>query len=123
MFCPLCRAEFRPGFTNCSDCQVPLVPTFDEAAAASAQLWKGADEEELNRILAALDAQQILSHFKERVRRGAGFTVMGIPLSMLSGISASDSKSMSEYEVWVFRKDLRRAKDAIARPPDQDDND
>ena len=25
MFCPECRAEYRPGFTRCSDCDVPLV--------------------------------------------------------------------------------------------------
>ena len=25
MFCPKCRAEYRPGFTRCSDCDVPLV--------------------------------------------------------------------------------------------------
>lgn len=25
MFCPECRAEFRPGFTRCADCDVPLV--------------------------------------------------------------------------------------------------
>jgi hypothetical protein len=25
MFCPLCRMEYRPGFTVCSDCKVPLV--------------------------------------------------------------------------------------------------
>jgi hypothetical protein len=25
MFCPKCRAEYRPGFTECSDCKVPLV--------------------------------------------------------------------------------------------------
>ena len=25
MFCPECRAEYREGFTQCSDCQVPLV--------------------------------------------------------------------------------------------------
>jgi len=119
MFCPLCRAEFRPGFTECSDCHVPLVSTLAEATAASLQLWKGSDEEELNRVLAALDAQGILSHFKERVRGGAGLIVLGIPLSMLSGISVSESKSMSEYEVWVFREDLERAKAAIVPPPDE----
>jgi hypothetical protein len=122
MFCPLCRAEFRPGFTECSDCYVPLMPTLAEAAAASVQLWKGSDEEELNRILAALDAQEILSHFKERVRGGAGLIVMGIPLSMLSGISVSESKSMSEYEVWVFREDLER-EGRIVSPPDEDGED
>ena len=25
MFCPECRAEYREGFYECSDCQVPLV--------------------------------------------------------------------------------------------------
>ena len=25
MFCPECRAEYRPGFTRCSDCDVELV--------------------------------------------------------------------------------------------------
>jgi hypothetical protein len=25
MFCPECRAEYRPGFTRCSDCDVGLV--------------------------------------------------------------------------------------------------
>ena len=25
MFCPECRAEYRPGFTECADCGVPLV--------------------------------------------------------------------------------------------------
>ncbi|HUJ69996.1 MAG TPA: DUF2007 domain-containing protein, partial [Syntrophorhabdales bacterium] len=25
MFCPQCKAEYRPGFTTCADCGVPLV--------------------------------------------------------------------------------------------------
>ena len=25
MFCPICRDEFRAGFTSCNDCGVPLV--------------------------------------------------------------------------------------------------
>ena len=25
MFCPECRAEYRPGFSECSDCRVALV--------------------------------------------------------------------------------------------------
>ena len=27
MFCPECRAEYRRGFTRCSDCNIPLVST------------------------------------------------------------------------------------------------
>ncbi|HEV2447001.1 MAG TPA: DUF2007 domain-containing protein [Candidatus Sulfopaludibacter sp.] len=26
MYCPQCRTEFREGFTECSDCHVPLLP-------------------------------------------------------------------------------------------------
>ena len=26
MYCPECRAEYREGFLECSDCRVPLVP-------------------------------------------------------------------------------------------------
>jgi hypothetical protein len=25
VFCPQCRAEYREGFTECSDCRVPLI--------------------------------------------------------------------------------------------------
>jgi Putative prokaryotic signal transducing protein len=25
MFCPRCKAEYRPGFTRCSECDLPLV--------------------------------------------------------------------------------------------------
>jgi hypothetical protein len=30
MFCPECRAEYRPGFTRCSDCDVELVHEIPE---------------------------------------------------------------------------------------------
>ena len=34
MICPRCHAEFRPGFTVCSDCGVALVEELDEVSAA-----------------------------------------------------------------------------------------
>jgi hypothetical protein len=34
MFCPVCAGEYRPGFTECADCGVPLV---DEPPAAAAE--------------------------------------------------------------------------------------
>ena len=30
MCCPNCKAEFRPGFTECNDCGVPLVEELPE---------------------------------------------------------------------------------------------
>ena|SRR3989442_7191458 len=31
MFCPECKAEYRPGFTRCNDCQVELVEVLEES--------------------------------------------------------------------------------------------
>lgn len=57
MFCPVCKAEYRPGFTRCADCDVDLVHELPAAAmvrhAAAApgdpeedpfcSFWKGDD--------------------------------------------------------------------------------
>jgi hypothetical protein len=43
MFCPVCHAEYRPGFTRCSDCQVDLVR---ELPASSGFLSKAIREDE-----------------------------------------------------------------------------
>ena len=34
MFCPRCRAEYRPGFHRCSDCDVELVDELPEDPAS-----------------------------------------------------------------------------------------
>jgi hypothetical protein len=38
MFCPECRAEYRPGFTHCSDCEVDLVHELSESDTRARQL-------------------------------------------------------------------------------------
>jgi hypothetical protein len=74
MFCPQCKAEYRQGFTRCSDCDVELVyalPQDSEQQAADERggefaggdrdrrlIWKGNDESEcvaLCRILMKAD--------------------------------------------------------------------
>jgi hypothetical protein len=71
MYCPLCGAEYRPGFTVCSDCQVDLVPDPPRAASASvsiddtadeksfALVWSGNDSRLHAEICEALDRQKI----------------------------------------------------------------
>jgi len=34
MFCPVCRSEYRPGFTRCAPCDVDLVADLDSATIA-----------------------------------------------------------------------------------------
>jgi hypothetical protein len=71
MYCPLCGAEYRPGFTACSDCQVDLVPDPPRASSANvpiddtadeksfALVWSGNDSRQQAEICEALDRQKI----------------------------------------------------------------
>jgi len=55
MFCPLCKAEYRHGFSTCSDCRIPLVATEAEAAAVEVdRLWTGDDRKKFESILDVL---------------------------------------------------------------------
>lgn len=105
MFCPLCQAEYRDGFTECSDCRVKLVATAAEAQSAAARLWKGITQGKLNRILVALDSQNIPSRFKEIINARPQITILGIPIGPI--------RSTFEYEVWVVQSDLENARRAI----------
>ena len=104
MYCPLCLAEFRDGFTQCSDCHVMLVPTLAEASTSRVRLWKGNRQTDLDRILAELDGAQVPCHYKELVNTKPRFSVMGIAIG--------PNPSTFEYEVWVFRRDLDSARAA-----------
>jgi hypothetical protein len=110
-YCPLCRAEYRPDFLECSDCHVPLVE-HAEATTASVRLWKGEDEGEFDRILKGLDGANIPSHHKERAQLSPSVTLLGFPIG--------SSQSMFQYEVWVFRNDFARAKSILTKLPDPD---
>ncbi|HEV2224742.1 MAG TPA: hypothetical protein VGR84_17250 [Candidatus Acidoferrales bacterium] len=72
MFCPVCKYEYRRGFTHCNDCDVDLVdalPSEDEVdhklrtpadeLAQPTLLWKGASGGTFSAITAALDAAKI----------------------------------------------------------------
>ena len=107
MFCPQCQTEYREGFTECAICHVHLVTSLEEAQASSARLWKGDRQHLLDGILTALDAQGIPSRFKEIVNTIA-------PRVSLFGIPLTPTRSTFEYEVWVFRSDLKKASTAIA---------
>ena len=65
MFCPSCHAEYREGFTRCTDCDVELVAsltdeekTFDEADRL-VRLWRGANPALHSALTAALQSAGI----------------------------------------------------------------
>lgn len=75
MFCPVCKAEYRPGHVRCSDCGVDLVEKLDaiqSPAEAGGEdddrayelLWAGIDPRIFQEYRYALQAEQI--SFQER---------------------------------------------------------
>jgi hypothetical protein len=71
MFCPNCEAEYRPGFTRCSDCDVALVEHLEETdvhsnnpelSGAPELLWTGTDAATRAGIIDALETAQIPYH-------------------------------------------------------------
>lgn len=64
MFCPVCNAEYRSGFTVCSDCNVELVREADlqnqsDATDAIVNLYSPINEMELAMIRSILDGEGI----------------------------------------------------------------
>lgn len=99
MYCPLWKTESRDGFTSCSDCLVALVATLEEAETGRVRFWNGDRQEKLYRILNALDAQQVPSHFKEIVSMRPRISIMGIPI----GPQPSTSKMKYRFFAAIWR--------------------
>jgi len=68
MICPNCRLEYRPGFSQCSDCGVPLVehlpsavPALEEQLSSESAelLWQGNDSNIFELIADALDDAKV----------------------------------------------------------------
>ena len=60
MFCPVCKSEYRDGFTKCSDCGVDLVKQLADDSEAIEALWAGQDASVRDTICDKLDAAKIL---------------------------------------------------------------
>lgn len=66
MFCPVCKSEYRDGFTKCSDCGVELVKQLASDSEAMEALWAGQDVSVRDAICDKLDAAKI-SHEDDSV--------------------------------------------------------
>ena len=112
MFCPQCGAEYRPGFTRCSDCDVDLVATPPDAADSEAEVsdgdmeevWKGEDQNEFvfacERLKAAAVPFRVLQQPREYARRAEGPFTINVPTKFAtqakSIVGASEADSFDE---------------------------
>src|SRR5690242_11370387 len=107
MFCPLCNAEYRAGFTRCSDCDVDLVEAVTEIPANALPkgnlvlLWAGDDLSLHAALLEELKA--------------AGFPYFDRPISAYSRRAfpnrfPSSGTPLFGFEVAVLSSDLEMAK-------------
>jgi hypothetical protein len=111
MFCPICKAEYRPGFHHCSDCDVELVPVLpaDEPQAGGQRgrvlsgdvrrIWAGDDQSRCLELCEELKANDIPYEVAQNVKSyGRGMSV--------------DWK----FELAVSADDELRAKDLLSLP-------
>jgi hypothetical protein len=81
LFCPSCKAEYRPGFTECADCSVPLVyelppeppqvPREDRDADLVA-VYSTYNPTDVMMIKSLLDAEEIVYNFQGELFEGSG---------------------------------------------------
>lgn len=108
MFCPVCKSEYREGFTRCADCDVDLVPTLESQAGAEAEesivvLWRGEDPVVFSAITNALQDAQI--EFYEALGQDHdAFFPNPFPVRFLPSRS---------FEVRVLKKHLQAAQEII----------
>jgi hypothetical protein len=90
MFCPQCKAEYRPGFSRCTDCEVDLVerpPESYSSAIAPSQaqtkrVWLSYEQESCVYVCARLSAA-------------------GIPFEITEGKHQISRDEDRRYEIWV----------------------
>jgi hypothetical protein len=113
MFCPECKAEYRPGFTRCADCDVELVENYVAAvrhplakkAVASekygTRLWSGNDPHFYMELLWDL--------WNKKVECYGAPEKPPVPKAMRRS-QQFGSSDPGGFEVWVSEEDLPLAK-------------
>jgi hypothetical protein len=95
MYCPVCRAEYREGFTRCSDCDTDLVaslappPPSDDLAIA----WRGSDPALFSAALAALQNAAIRNY----------------QIADHDNLAWELAIPRPRYSIWVLKRDLEKA--------------
>jgi len=115
MICPQCKAEYRPGFTHCTDCDVGLVDALPGAEKKTSKtlpsgsleiLWEGEDLALFKHLLEELEAACI-RYFDQ-------------PLSIYPGVRRRDQFPVQPlmrfgYQVAVLSSSLEQGRRILER--------
>lgn len=112
MFCPSCRAEYRPGFTRCSDCDMDLIAELPdnrtEATENQGYEYRNEDQPSLRVIWQGDSESECVSFCKDLQKAGLYYRV------------AQDVKSRSirmrvdrNFQIGVLASDFATAKETL----------
>jgi len=105
-YCPICKAEYRAGFRQCSDCFADLVDSLRDAEAARViLLWEGISLSKFDAIVAALREANI----PNRAKSGADPETAYQPFSNPIARMMTFKKQMS-WQVFVLEPDYQKAR-------------
>jgi len=119
MFCPVCRDEYRPGFTRCATCDVALVAALDQKARS-----KPAP------VLAEVAAEEATANFcgfltlDEARQARDSVKKAGMPAEILirdAPTPADGEPAQEEYWLRVRPKDFRAIVSIVGFEPAQSD--
>jgi hypothetical protein len=89
LFCPNCKAEYKPGFSDCPDCDVslvyelpseqPLTPE-EEDRASLVKVYSTYRQSDVMLVKAYLDAEDIPYHLQGELYSGSGIYVTPVTL-------------------------------------------
>jgi hypothetical protein len=111
MFCPLCQAEYREGFTRCADCDVDLVPSLPSSPAETPEeglvmVWKGTDAAFFGQLVHSLNGTGIACHSRRRQVHSPEEYFVGAAIG-------------GEFELRVFEHDAHAARRILEQELDR----
>ena len=108
MFCPLCKAQRRPGFSLCSDCGADLVTTKAQADSTKVRLlWSGNNQAKFSQLVGMLKKADVPSYLRSRTSA----------VSALVPVSFAKIKSHTTRQIFILEADQVRARHIVRSLP------
>jgi hypothetical protein len=104
MFCPQCDSEYKPGFTRCSDCDIPLVDRLPRQRDNSAPLVRLRSYPN--------DGELFLA---KSVLESAGIDAMTSPSEQYPPLTRSFGVGLPATDLYVRAEDAVLANEILAR--------